>query len=188
MCKKILLDKHLRYLALLKKTRRGAFVQFRYAEAAAIALRVKASGFDVEIPHGMHESEVDEMAAKLRADALNTARITYYFVKINAAEGFKWEEVRGILKEKLCDKIENRKLSVGFPEVKEEISASERMELERVGVRFDCQLRFSLNECCENLKKINVGDAIKQGAKKAGKNKKRNNRKKKNFKRAKQLM
>jgi len=49
-----------------------------------------------------------------------------------------------------------------------------------------------LNECCENLKKINVGDAIKQGAKKVGKNKKRykkrNNRKKKNLKRAKQLM
>ena len=116
----------------------------------------------------------------------------YYFVKINAAEGFEWEEVRGILKGKLCDEKDNRKLSVGFLEVKEKISASERMELERVGVGFDCQLRFSLNECCENLKKINVGDAIKQGAKKAAKNKKRNkkrnNRKKKNLKRAKQLM
>ena len=95
---------------------------------------MKASGFDVEIPHGMHESEVDEMAAKLSADALNTARITYYFVKINAAEGFKWEEVRGILQGKLCDKIDNRKLSVGFLEVKEKISASEGMELGRVGV------------------------------------------------------
>ena len=120
------------------------------------------------------------------------ARIAYYFEKIDAAEGFKWEEVRGILQEKLCDKIEKRKLSVGFLEVKAKISASEDMELGRVGVGFDCQLRFSLNECCENLKKINVGDAIKQGAKKVGKNKKRNkkrnNRKKKNLKRAKQLM
>ena len=153
---------------------------------------MKASGFDVEVPGGMRESEVAEMVAKLRADALGMARIAYYFVKINAAEGFEWVEVRGILQGKLCDKIDNRKLSVGFLEVKEKISASEGMELERVGVRFDCQLRFSLNECCENLKKINVGDAIKQGAKKVGKNKKRNkkrnNRKKKNLKRAKQLM
>ena len=92
--------------------------------------------------------------------------------------------MRGILQGKLCDKIDNRKLSVGFLEVKEKISASEGMELGRVGVGFDCQLRFSLNECCENLKKINVGDAIKQGAKKVGKNKKRNKRKKKNLKRA----
>jgi hypothetical protein len=113
----------------------------------------------------------------------------YYFVKINAAEGFKWEEARGILKGKLCDEKDNRKLSVGFLEVKEKISASEGMELGRVGVGFDCQLRFSLNECCENLKKVNVGDAIKQGAKKVAKNKKsnkkRNNRKKKNLKIAK---
>ena len=118
----------------MKKTRRGAFVQFRYAESAAIALRWKASGFDVEVPDEMYESEVKKMVAKLRADAFSMSRIGYYFVKINAAEGFKWVGVRGILQGKLCDKIDNRKLSVGFLEVKEKISASEGMELGRVGV------------------------------------------------------
>jgi hypothetical protein len=53
--------------------------------------------------------------------------------------------------------------------------------------KFDCQLRFSLNECCENLEKTNVGDAIKLGESraKAARNKKRNKRKGKNFKRGK---
>ena len=112
------------------------------------------------------------------------ARIAYYFEKIDAAEGFKWEEVREILQEKLCDKIEKRKLSVGFLEVKANISASEGRELERIGVRFDCQLPIALNECCENLKESYVGAAIKRGESrvKAARNKNRNKRKRKNLK------